>query len=353
MTKLKAPFPYFGGKSTVADLVWEALGSDVRHYIEPFCGSAAVLLARPDENIGLETINDKDGFVSNFWRAMVHDPIGVASWADNPVHETDLHARHYWLLGQRESLTERLMGDPEYFDVKVAGWWLWGTCCWIGSGFCSGEGSWIFKGGALTKKSVESNEGGVKRQIPFLHRLGQGISRQAPVLSQVGQGIHRCIPDAVTDGEGIESTRTWYHLKDVAKRLRDVRVVCGSWDRIMGRSVFEATGGMCGVFLDPPYSQEVNNVFKGLYSSECASISKAVRDWAVENGTNPKLRIVLAGYEGEHEMPEDWRKIEWQAQGGYSHQSGGVNDNNSKERLWLSPHCLRASQENTKDPWDF
>lgn len=29
---MKAPFPYFGGKSKVADVVWEALG-DVKHYI--------------------------------------------------------------------------------------------------------------------------------------------------------------------------------------------------------------------------------------------------------------------------------------------------------------------------------
>ena len=40
---LKAPFPYFGGKSRVAHEVWHRLG-DVTNFIEPFCGSAAVLL---------------------------------------------------------------------------------------------------------------------------------------------------------------------------------------------------------------------------------------------------------------------------------------------------------------------
>jgi site-specific DNA-adenine methylase len=34
---LKAPFPYAGGKSTVADLVWERFG-DVDNYVEPFMG---------------------------------------------------------------------------------------------------------------------------------------------------------------------------------------------------------------------------------------------------------------------------------------------------------------------------
>ena len=44
---LKAPFPYFGGKSRAAALVWPRFGV-VRNYCEPFFGSGAMLLARPD-----------------------------------------------------------------------------------------------------------------------------------------------------------------------------------------------------------------------------------------------------------------------------------------------------------------
>ena len=43
---LAAPFPYFGGKSRVSALVWDIFG-DVPNYVEPFAGSAAVLLGRP------------------------------------------------------------------------------------------------------------------------------------------------------------------------------------------------------------------------------------------------------------------------------------------------------------------
>ena len=46
-TVIKAPFPWFGGKSRVAPLVWERFG-DVRNYVEPFMGSLAVLLGRPE-----------------------------------------------------------------------------------------------------------------------------------------------------------------------------------------------------------------------------------------------------------------------------------------------------------------
>ena len=41
---LAAPFPYFGGKRRAAPIVWRALG-DPSGYVEPFAGSAAVLLA--------------------------------------------------------------------------------------------------------------------------------------------------------------------------------------------------------------------------------------------------------------------------------------------------------------------
>ena len=43
---LRAPFPWFGGKSRAADVVWRAFGN-VPNYVEPFAGSLAVLLARP------------------------------------------------------------------------------------------------------------------------------------------------------------------------------------------------------------------------------------------------------------------------------------------------------------------
>lgn len=89
---LKAPFPAFGGKSTVASEVWKRFGQ-VRNYVEPFANSAAVLLCRPIPFEGTETINDINGWICNFWRALQSDPEGVAYFADYPVSELDLHAR--------------------------------------------------------------------------------------------------------------------------------------------------------------------------------------------------------------------------------------------------------------------
>lgn len=123
--KLQAPFPYFGGKSKAAEQVWAALG-DVSNYVEPFCGSAAMLLAAPP-GARIETVNDKDSFIANFWRAVRDAPLEVAHHADWPVIETDLFARHSWLVGQRADLTDRLNADPQAYDAKIAGWWAWGT----------------------------------------------------------------------------------------------------------------------------------------------------------------------------------------------------------------------------------
>jgi hypothetical protein len=132
---VRAPFPWFGGKRRVADVVWRAFGPDCPNYIEPFAGSLAVLLARPGGAGKIETVNDRDRYLANFWRAVSADPEAVARWADWPVNEADLHARHKWLVNQSE-FRERMHTDPDFYDVKIAGWWVWGLCQWIGGGWC-------------------------------------------------------------------------------------------------------------------------------------------------------------------------------------------------------------------------
>lgn len=129
---MKAPFPWFGGKSRAAPEVWRLFGN-VPNYVEPFAGSLAVLLGRPHAP-GTETVNDLDCYVANFWRALAADPDGVTDHCDWPVNEADLLARHRWLRAQ-EGFRDRMRADPDFHDAKVAGWWVWGLCQWIGSGW--------------------------------------------------------------------------------------------------------------------------------------------------------------------------------------------------------------------------
>ena len=324
---LKAPFPWFGGKSRVADIVWERFGN-VPNYVEPFAGSLSVLLARPHEP-NTETVNDLDGFIANFWRATKHNPDAVAEAADNPVNECDLHARHVWLVEQKHTLADRLCADPDWYDAKIAGWWCWGICCWIGSGWCSGDGPW---------QSVEVDGA---RQLVHLGG-GQGVKRQRVELCR-GQGVNRQLVD-LRGGRGVNRKRVglfdWF--QDLADRLRNVRVCQGDWARVCGPTP-TVKMGTTGVFLDPPYSAEAERA--KLYTEEDFSVAHDVCAWAIEHGDDDRYRIALCGYEGEHEMPDDWECVEWKAKGGYGSQGEGRGrDNAHRERIWFSPHCLGARQ---------
>lgn len=166
---LRAPFPYFGGKSAVAEVVWSRLGSP-KQFIEPFCGSAAVLLAAP-RPASLEVAGDLNCHIANFWRAVKCQPDAVAAEADYPVSHIDLAARHRWLVdaGRVRELAAQL-ADPEWpGDARIAGWWCWGQCAWIGSGWCE----------TLHRPT---NPGCTDRQIPFVGHAGRGLQRQGAAL---------------------------------------------------------------------------------------------------------------------------------------------------------------------------
>jgi len=65
-----------------------------------------------------------------------------------------------------------------------------------------------------------------------------------------------------------------------------------------------------------------------------------VREWCIDNGEDPDLRIALCGYEG-NEMPSSWTEITWKTGGGLGKigKVGRGIENRSRERIWLSPHC--------------
>lgn len=310
---LQAPFPWFGGKSRAAGIIWDMFGR-VDNYIEPFAGSLAVLLGAP-RVAKAETVNDIDGFVANFWRAVTYAPEETAKHCDWPVNEVDLHARHIWLLEQRQDLTERLMGDPDFYDAKIAGWWCWGICSWIGAGWCSGNGSWVSQGGKL----VKSDQAGVHRKRVHLGDLGRGVHRQRGVYD-------------------------WFAA--LGARLRRVRVCCGDWQRVCGPAVIRQgkhNALLTGVVLDPPYStDERDDRCYGLNDS--ATVAADCRDWALANGENPLLRIALCGYDTEHDMP-GWSSVRWKTKGGYGGGRGKrAAINQHRETIWFSPHCLNAKQ---------
>lgn len=271
-----------------------------------------MLLGRPAPG-KVETLNDLDGFVANFWRAVAHDAHAVADAADWPCNEADLFARHSWLVRHIPELLDRLHADPSYYDAKIAGWWCWGACNWIGSGWCSGEGPWVHDG----EKIVNSSK------LPHLS-AGKGINRKLPHLGDAGQGRSDYIHE-------------WFGI--LQARLRNVRVACGDWSRVLSDSV-TTRHGITGVFLDPPYTKGEMDYAAGGVGGDLAD---AVRAWCADNGGNTLLRIVLCGHAGEHDelLRHGWHPRTWNARKGYA-LTDEATANSASETLWCSPHCIDA-----------
>lgn len=315
------------------------------NYVEPFAGSLAVLLARPHAP-RTETVNDKDCFLSNFWRALAADPEQLCTWCDWPVNEADLHARHTWLQAQREAgFAEKMMSDPDFCDVKIAGWWVWGLCQWIGGEWCSPR--------AMTWQPTPAlgNYGqGINRQHrvrPIIEAGGRGVLRswiKRPRIAEGGRGIlrtwHRS-PDLNNGGRGVPRTEhdLLNYLLDLAARIRRVRVCCGDFERILGPTATTVIG-LTAVLLDPPYSAEAGRD-STIYAEEDLTVAHRAREWALAHGGDPKLRIALCGYEGEHAMPPDWECVAWKSHGGTARKNTG---NCERERIWFSPQCLREER---------
>jgi DNA adenine methylase len=346
---LSSPYSYFGGKGKVAPIIWERfLTGDAKNggrgkcsidnFIDPFGGSMAVLLARPASSItskALETVNDYDCYISNFWRAIQSDPDGVADHADYPVMEADLVARSNWLSTNRESFRQKVMSDPEFYDTKVAGWWVYGISHWIGGGFATGMAG---------------------KKLPKLSGKGSALA-----------GRRYESPDAVAE---------WFRV--LSERLRNVRVTCGDWSECLGPSV-SVGNGVTGIVLDPPYIVGAEYYAAGKKQAG-RNIAEEVRQWATQMGECDQskagqLKMVLCGYEDDkYPMPDNWITVKWKARGGFGNQGkvereeidpnqkavfgttvdemekasitsqGEGRINAGRERLWFSPGCA-ASQD--------
>lgn len=342
-------------------------------------------------------MNDADCYLANFWRATKQAADAVAEHADEPVNEADLHARHRWLVRQVE-FRERMMTDPDYYDARVAGWWVWGLSCWIGSGWCDVSRFGRDEGARPDLGNAKRTAQGVHQKRPLIHgdRAGNGVHRwQTPVLvnggsgtrgstTSPGRGIHGKRPILTGNGgsmagvqrdlrtpsrqlpyvsresgpiharkrpgpqntgafgtlgaPGDNDLTAWFQA--LQRRLRRVRVCCGDWSRVVTPAVLGAGGGTTAVLLDPPY--DTGRRASDLYAVDTAGIAERVREWAVANGDNPRLRIALCGLEAEHEMPEDWEAVGWTTRGGYGNQDGGDHANR-REVVWFSPHCIRQA----------
>jgi len=224
----------------------------------------------------------------------------VAKYADYPVTEIDLHSRHRWLASaSTDDFKKKMLDDPNYYDLKIAGWWVWG----IGASI---PGNWLCQRGL----------------------------NAIPAISSAGGGIHGLTFDIQE------------RFNQLQKRMKRVRVCCGDWSKIVTPAVtFNSKGigdkDITGIFLDPPYS--LSGRVKKVYQQD-NDIFNQVCDWAIENGNNSRMRIIVCGYKDDHKFPDDWKQKEWSSNGGMANQALGNSrgkDNSKREVIYFSPHCLR------------
>lgn len=303
----KTPFAYPGAKTHAAATIWAALG-DPEIYVEPCCGSARVLFHRPSRP-RVEIINDIDGFVANFWRASRLAPRKLARMMDRPSHEIDVQAINRWLsdADRKAAFIRKMRSSIRFHDVEIAAYWCWGMSLWWGHGFCEGEfhGDWS------------------------PHTRGTGLIR-VKSLDKVSQGIQ-----PVRRGGALKEFVT-----ALSKRLRNVHALCGDWS-VAVRKVLLSHGKTVGVFLDPPYSYSTGRQ-KRAYANEMPCTS-AVEQWCLHHGRQRRMRIVLAGFDGEYTLP-GWHKIATKKRAGMA-RTAEARARQKSERLWLSPHCDRDAVE--------
>ena len=130
---MKPPIPYFGSKSTLAPQIVTRL-PEHGHYVEPFCGSLAVLMAKPRSQS--ETVNDIDGDLMCFWRMLRDRPDDLeracaltphsrseleAAWSLEGADDLERARRVFVQLTQGRGSTRRSSGWRHYTSPGVHG----------------------------------------------------------------------------------------------------------------------------------------------------------------------------------------------------------------------------------------
>ena len=406
---LQAPFPYFGGKRRAAGLVWERFGN-VYSYVEPFAGSAAVLLACPYGPRPREVLNDRDAWIANFWRALQHDPTGLAEIADHPTHHIELIARRKAITESRADLAQAMVDDPDHYDVKTAGYWVWVLSNMIGSFRENGRGVPNISplsggnGVAATKRRspvdiphIPTGAGGqgisstrADLGIPQANGFGMGCSelrrgtpateRPRMAIASGGQGVaatratEMARPRIPTEsaGMGVSMSRShtpvpgeaearwvpWFNA--LADRLEKTIVLCTGWEKcmsptVLGQGVKAVEGGWStGLFLDPPYSTDERAI---CYMEDSKDIAGDVEAWCLSYddrlggvpGDLPRLKICVAGYQGEYPALDaaGWECVEWKRAAGMEVSGKNPTAKKRQEVLYFNQ---AACQSHSKQP---
>jgi len=289
-------FPYIGGKYTVAPEINRRFG-EIDTRIDAFTGSSSWILASPP--VRYEIVNDLDGYVVNYLRAVKYAPDEVARHLDFPRAELELIAYHHYTRDRLPELVARLGGDPDYYDPVLAARWAYVMAHSLMHEY-KRAGSWLVRDGRLR---YERGTGRIRGSMTSRHLL----------LTRL-----------------LKERRVFEYITSLSERLRCVQVWWNDFEVVVekaDRSEF----GVVGILLDPPYPRHLRDFD---YDTDGADVWQRAARWAVANGDNPKLRIAVCGYndaESDALFPHSWTRFVW--------RRSGIGQNKDRECIWFSPHC--------------
>ena len=289
-------FPYIGGKHTIAPEINRRFGA-ITTRIDAFTGSSSWILA--SEPAKYEIVNDLDGYVVNYLRAVKYAPDEVARHLDFPRAELELIAYHHYTRDRLPELVARLGGDPEYYDPILAARWAYVMAYKLDPSLIK-PGGWSVRDGRLM---YERGNGRIRGSLTSSHR----------VLSRL-----------------VKERRVFEYVAALSERLRNVWVMWNDFEVVVGKANRHDLG-VVGILLDPPYPRHLRDID---YETDSEDIWYRAAHWAVANGDNPKYRIAVCGYndaESDALFPPSWSRFFW--------RRFGLGRNKDKECVWFSPHC--------------
>lgn len=333
---MRAPFDYYGNKHYAAEHVWGLLG-DVERYIEPFAGSLGVLLGKPHHyGPALEIVNDVDALIVNFWRSVVHDPDTVAKWADWPASTAEIVARRIALREWSESrMREKMFGDVEFYDARIAGFWVYVVANSINNQVESGPWVRDEQSGRIVKGARGSGVT-ISRIIVEEFFAPETLTYESFQCRKMGEQY---------DGWPADMPRDFAVaiMRRLSSRLRDVRILNDDWQKSVTKKILGVSRcKSVGVFLDPPYDFSVRN--DNLYTVD-QDVAVDVATWAVDAAKQYKnLRIVFCGFKGSTSAniveSAGWKEYNFRVRNGGLNE--GVGMSQQLERLYASPSCLNT-----------
>lgn len=181
-----------------------------------------------------------------------------------------------------------------YYDLELAGRWIWLTRGWIGAGACDA---------AIN----------VKSKIPRSRIAG------------------------------------WYgnspisHFRALKSRLAETQLSAGGYDRALVSFTQTENFGMTAVFFDPPYPP---GFCSKTYAYQSQTVAWESFETALRLGDNPAFRVAYCGYKsifGRHFATAGWEAVPCRNLGGFGNQAkdGRGRINRRDEFIWFSPFCLK------------